>query len=146
MNKLTVLFLFQIGICLSFPSKNERYIFEIEDLKLENIKGSNVFPNSFSMDLNQYANDISGSFNMVDDYLIPPVSHLKNGRLQRIAFESNSDHQTYREKSGKGFATLFKRNGQIKAYARFFESENGHLELLPSLKQENGKNSHILHR
>lgn len=114
MVKLLVLLLYQIGFILSFPWNNDQFITETEDLELENIEYSNGFPDSFSIDLKQFGKNGTRVFEIIDDYLIPPVSYLKNGKVERVAFESNSDHQTYSEKFGNGFATLFRKNGKIK--------------------------------
>lgn len=115
-----------VGISGIWLSPNQNQAVPLDDLNLIVHENGPDFPKSFSVNVDKLDHKLDGHFEILNDFKIPPVSILDNGKAKLVNFTENEKHQIYREKNGRGFATLVKNNydGSHRILARVFQDAN----------------------
>ncbi|RNA00332.1 A disintegrin and metallo ase with thrombospondin motifs 1, partial [Brachionus plicatilis] len=124
---------------LSVPIKNLQLVVHEDGID---------FPKSFSLSVNEHGHKLDGHFEILNDYESPPISVLENGKVRQFDFSYFEKHQIYREKNGRGFATLIENKSKIdrnhRIFARIFSEidKNDHYDIV-HVPKKNGRLGHL---
>ena len=136
-----IVIFFTFGSILALPfEQNSNPIQNLNFTIIENNE-NNEFPKSFSLSVNEQGHSFEGQFEIQQNQLSPPVSVYENGKVRLVELAKFEKHQVYREKSGKGFATLIenkiKTEKKHRIFARIFpdKNKNNHYDIYHILKK-----------
>ena len=103
-----------ISTSLLMSVKDKQRSVYLEHLQIKSDESGERFPNSYRITLDKFGKSLRANFVKNDDYQMPELTHSIDGRMQKIELSDNNDHQTYRDLNGRGFATLYLRNGELR--------------------------------
>lgn len=125
---IVLIFIYLLNLGKILGSSNEKYSVPIKNLELNVYKNGTGFPSSFSLLINEQGHKIAEHFEILNDYSSPPISILENGKVKRVNFSNSENHRIYREKNGRGFATLIenkhKTENDYRIFARIFKEKD----------------------
>lgn len=112
-----------------------------DPIRLENFQlvhhDNKPFPDTFSIRIDQLGH--ARNFKRSQNYVLPQVSILKDGKAEIFEFKNQEKHEIYTEINGDGFATVVLGNdNKLRMYGRIFE-EDKHYDIMPEL----GKNARL---
>lgn len=137
---ILLIFIFHtFGSFLALPFDQDSIA--IQNLEFTIIENNGEFPKSFSLSVNEQGHKLEGQFEIVQNQASPPMSVYENGQVRLVEFSNFDKHQVYKEKNGRGFATLiqnkFKIENSHRVFARIFpdNKKNNHYDIFHVLKR-----------
>ncbi|CAF0703873.1 unnamed protein product [Brachionus calyciflorus] len=143
MKTIVLIILVQLGIGTCLFIRDIPDVVFLKDLEVLS-QISNSYADNFKISLNEFNKNLKAEFVKVSNYGLPIVSYFSNGHLEDINLKKN--HQTYRDQNGRGFATLFSKDGQVRMCARFYDddTESNYYDIIPG--NNRNKQGHFLHK
>lgn len=105
---------FQISLSIHLSIREKHGGVYLENFVIQSGESEKRLPNNFRITLNSLGKQLSANFDKVENYVLPDITHSINGGMRKIYLSDNNDHQTYRDLSGRAFATLYFRNGELR--------------------------------